>query len=333
MGLFCALLVVLHHFAVQADDPFSSLGLFHVLLGQSPHCVQGGGLVYIAVPFFFVCSGYFAETRINCQNWYRALVIGRIKSVLLPYVIWIAISIIFMCMYDWLSSRQLYFGDISSLIKGSGLYLPRIENPVASQLWYLRSLFMFILLSPVIRRLTNVFGLALMFVAYAVISPFDNGVANDVFRYGLPLEGLFFFALGMRFRFRPLEVRSPKKLGVMLSLGAGILLFTRYVLVVNGYSVSLYVDWAATLLLLPAIWMLMPCGQLPTTVYRFQFPIFVLHRYVLLPLGGLFRHCPCVEGWNKYALIMSLSILIPATITLGLKRIPRMGSVMFGGRV
>lgn len=126
------------------------------------------GIFLIAVPFFFVCSGYFL-----CRHYVNGSVVAvwrvemrkRVKSLLVPFVIW---SIIGICLYQLLPARivaNLAHGrDLFANFpdgwrfwaRGFGIY--PYAHPLVVPLWYVRSLLIFVVLSPILFKLIEKWG-------------------------------------------------------------------------------------------------------------------------------------------------------------------------------
>jgi len=73
-----ALAVVVIHCSWTADSTF---GRLLILLFRDT-------LARMAVPFFFVCSGYFLARHFDEEGWWRREVGKRIFSLGAPYVFW-----------------------------------------------------------------------------------------------------------------------------------------------------------------------------------------------------------------------------------------------------
>ena len=204
MSFVCSVLVVCHHFAV-IGEPGSGLWWFAKLLGQG-RLGMGGGLTWVAVPWFFLASGYFLARHMGENNWWFHEVSKRIHSLVIPFFFWCFAGIILLSMMDISQGRPLFYGTLKSILKGIGAYPTGIVNPMASQLWYIRSLFMLVIVSPIIFRFIGIWWLVGTFVLYLVIAPFDSVVLHQFFRYGFSLEGLFYFSLGVFLCRRPVHI-------------------------------------------------------------------------------------------------------------------------------
>lgn len=132
--------------------------------------IEGGGICYhalgnlisrglarIAVPLFFFMSGYlyFKESSLSV-TLYRKKTKTRVKSLLIPYLLWNVWVLVFMFGYQWIGAK-VGFEFSGKLIRdftaadfvrsfwdrGSGY-------PICFQLWFLRDLILLSFLAPVI---------------------------------------------------------------------------------------------------------------------------------------------------------------------------------------
>ena len=139
-GFLCALLVVTIHSATLADDMPRAV---RILQNIGTNTVSR-----LAVPWFFVISGFFLANKAFEENtslsiWYRMSLHKRLMSLAIPYFLWNVIYYVFKiltgkCGFDvWHC-----FAQITGLDYGG-------YSPACGQFWYVRCLFVYILLSPV----------------------------------------------------------------------------------------------------------------------------------------------------------------------------------------
>lgn len=153
MSFFCALMVVGVHMAGSETVGAASWWLEQIF---------GYGLFAIAVPFFFIVSGYFVELAHVRGVTYKTTVAKRLRTILIPFLIWnlvaLIVSIGIISANDLAHSRP-WGTNIHNAgwrwLSVIGLY--PFSEPYLGPLWYLRGLFLLVLLSPVLRRLSNWF--------------------------------------------------------------------------------------------------------------------------------------------------------------------------------
>ena len=103
----------------------------------------------VAVPFFFFVSG-IAFFRNYQQNLYFKKLQSRIKTILIPYLIWNIIGLLFAIIYtytplsSYISGRELFDPSVKNIFEGIFLYKYNF------QFWFLYDLIIYILLTPVI---------------------------------------------------------------------------------------------------------------------------------------------------------------------------------------
>lgn len=114
----------------------------------------GGGIANIAVPLFFVFSGFLFFNGIQTVKGCFPKIRRRVRSLIVPYFLW---NIIFVLWYVVLQNLPGTGGMINSdiiadITKGGvfeNLYTIFVA-PVAFHLWFLRDLIILVLISPLI---------------------------------------------------------------------------------------------------------------------------------------------------------------------------------------
>ena len=163
MGLVCACLVVIIH-CPRCFDP-QSVGWWWTILVQN-------GLCQIAVPFFFLASGFFLARHMNESGWWRREVLKRVRSLMLPFVIFnitfaLCSTVIHCVDNDWPPTWRhwvMFFTSTVGIIPFGGIAM--------GSLWFVKTLFVLVLFSPLLERLANTVGLMLLFLFYAVFNPY-----------------------------------------------------------------------------------------------------------------------------------------------------------------
>lgn len=191
-----ALVVLLHTAAPDCSDGFTYCLAHYV---NAP-------IVQLAVPGFFLMSGYLFFVGKEELGWtvYKKKIGKKVRSLLVPYIIWNYISLILGYGYSYYKSRTIgtvmpwdlleilwAHGDGIMATSTFGYEYPVIVSPVAGVLWFMRDLMMMMLCSIVsyyiIKRLKwwifpiliilNVFKLGFPFVGFslAAITFFNIG--------------------------------------------------------------------------------------------------------------------------------------------------------------
>lgn len=182
-------------------------------------------LAHIAVPCFFIISGYLFFRDLKEWDWsrWKDKLSRRFYTLFIPYVLWILIYVLFDVIlgvrregvdfidvylkenngfhlfwdcHVWNSDQFNIFGQ--SLAKTS---------PISIPLWYLRDLMVVTLLTPILfflLRLPKSIGILLLFLGYLLNVSFVIP--------GLSIRAFFFFGLGGHFAIRQIDmVASFKK--------------------------------------------------------------------------------------------------------------------------
>lgn len=139
------------------------------------HSLQN--IIFLAVPCFFIISGYnFSKSKKN----YKDRIKNRLKTILLPYIIWNLIAYMVSMRYR-------------------GFYLPNwnilIANPINFPLWYLRDLFILCLLYPYISWLASKIK-GILFILLAFFLCYEEFIFPFI---GLRYNSILFFGIGVLF--------------------------------------------------------------------------------------------------------------------------------------
>ena len=189
LSLICALLVVMIHVPVDLTLPSGwwTSRIFHT------------GICRIAVPFFFFAAGFFLAGHCDERGWWRREVSKRCKSLLIPYIVFaVAYATVMWGLVLW--SSNLYdpshtqaenLAYVTNPLNMLGL-VP-YDRPVLRLLWFVRGLFVFVVLSPfLVFLIQDRFGFG--FFVITAVCAFG---ANLVHRMGFPSEWMELFYMGM----------------------------------------------------------------------------------------------------------------------------------------
>lgn len=171
-------------------------------------------LLYVcqcAVPLFFVISGYLFFINIQSFSFqtYKKKFISRIKSILIPYLIWNALYILFHTIQSFAFPAQMaalgktviqeftIMDYLSCFWRNSVMGAGNEYFPINIPLWYLRDLFVMCLITPAIWLLLKYLKQWFVVILAAIYLFADwKGLCT-----GLSINGLLFFVVGSYFGF------------------------------------------------------------------------------------------------------------------------------------
>ena len=294
------------------------------------------GLFSIAVPFFFICSGYFLAGHMDITGWLCIELKKRIITLVIPYICWSIIFLLLTICLGVVAGNDLsQCVSISFWVEGFGLNI--LRHPKLGPLWFVRSLMMFVVVSPVVllllrNRKLGVF--ALMFIYFlAGIVHFVGGFSKPIelfFTYGFNLFGFLYFCLGIYGRIW--HVKLPKH-GHVVTLALGLsLVLAGAVINIHGLRWKIPQSGLTVPLLLFAFWGGVPSWELPKYLTQTTFAIFLLHIPVFKVLGFILP--TKIESVFQWIMKWGVGWTCSLILALGIGRsFPLVAKMLFGGRV
>lgn len=342
MSFACACMIVLFHATPAPQAGGFAWWMCH-LLGRE-------GICMIAVPWFFLSSGFFLAGHLGeCEGWWKREVVKRIRSLVIPFYIWMAVAILFGITI-WYMKVHVFHMQVKSnpfslapemfLLKITGLH------PVADigVLWYLRCLFGLVLISPILYWLMRWkwVVLATFTVLFLVVSwRFFNGASESfyfLFDRFISLRGLVYFFLGLVLRaYQQLLLIDRKVAGCSFALGVVSLVVDNCILLSGDVRwIGLFEAITVPFLLVGVLGVMTACRS-PKWLTGSSFPIFLMHN-MFLSISSLGFKAVGMYGNAKYDLVMMFSrafiaIVASAMVSIGIHRFsPRTSAIIFGGR-
>jgi surface polysaccharide O-acyltransferase-like enzyme len=318
------------------------------------------GLARFVIPALFLISGYLLFYKkpkprgiqeIPFTYWSK--VAKRLRTLILPFIFWnlIAIGILFLVTrIPALANVDPWWKDFSP----QRLFLNPAEPwrnfftvPVNFPLWYLRDLFIFVLISPLFYLAYKSFWSAIPLLgALGALYLTEVGSGNLAFLpesyLFISFEGLFFFALGGFFtRYAP-KITQQNLRNTKPSPLAFVLLFLSFALVATKtnlaftlseeieplYPAMLLMYKGSQILLLISIWMMYDWFFPPQhpiaeqkgkyKIYQASFLIFVIHAPLInVLMEGIGFHIGHVQPPGSPMLGLALYFGLPL-ILIGL---------------
>ena len=346
MSFVCACLVVLIHIEICPE--------FGAPLWWVEQLFAHKGMTNVAVPFFFLSSGFFLAGNVRSLNWYGTAIVKRVRSLLVPFVAWNVLYRLFLLTLECVSPRLGYmphipfpvYSQVSDVVNAIGI------NPLAlpghPHLWFVRCLFLYVLISPlvvrVVRKLHSLWCwggifLALVFTLLKVPSEVKEFVS-----YYYSIEGLFYFSFGMALRMQCCrgwtgyffgKGKALLATGILLSCIPSVCCF---VLGRDMEMLAYAFRIAATPFLMYGLWSVMPGRNVFGPLAGCAFPIYILHKFALLFIAGVtgalgMRDYMAYESVSLYFGRMILGVgLICLLVKVIEKTCPRVAAFLFGGR-
>lgn len=310
LSFICACLVVLLHIFPDTTEL-----TFFWSIDKFVAC----GIGRMAVPFFCMVSGFFVAMHMGEEFWYRSALKKRMTTLVIPFVVWNIAWLVLM--------RQ--FG-----LYGMWKLLDPFHQPPLGPLWYIRSLIVFIILTPLLGRLVKSHiksTLIISFLAYVFLFVPGNKYLA-VFTCTLHLEALFYYILGLTIAERSIDIsKKPTRLilvcGLVISVCVAVV---RMAALKKGWYIYFPLRGFVIPGFLLAAWALIPSKKWNPTVTRSAFAIYLAHMFCFVIIRKFVGSC---DSLAEYAIYATGGLCMPITISAFLHRfLPRLSALAFGGR-
>ena len=331
---FIAILLVLYIHAVFVEaEMFPAANKVQLLCGF-------GGLSLLANPLFFCISGFLFFLGMERVNECYPKIRKRARTLLIPYLIWNIVFVLWFVVLQNLPGISAFINsDVVGSVFGSGLgqgfrYL--FIKPAAFQLWFLRDLIIYVVLSPILfffLKRTKWLVLVILFIASSLAFIFLSPEVK--------VWGLFFFAIGGNMALYHCQIENPKWVTlvcILLYLGNAALstfvpgylkgietvcMLCGVIAIWGGYDLIVKTENSK------AIDALARLGTYSFFVYCFHEPVLNIIKKVGLKVAGcngaslivLYLACPIV----MYCVAVLVAVLLK-------RYVPKVYAVLTGGR-
>jgi peptidoglycan/LPS O-acetylase OafA/YrhL len=182
------------------------------------------GFCRVAVPMFFAISGYLASLKIEKFDFgiQAQMLRKRLRSLVLPYLLVSLSGILLVVVLLSIPASKPYFNNFSLSQPISSWIKVWIISPVPFQLWFIRFLWIYFLLYPLLYHGVK-FG-KWIFILFLIWIWSDISWQNLLFMHKMEIEGMLFFCLGIYFAVHkiPLEFQiKPSYFYILLFLWLG----------------------------------------------------------------------------------------------------------------
>jgi len=208
------------------------------------------------VPLFFGISGYFLvanrDTFPTFSQFYVYKLRSRLRSVLVPYVVWSIASVLLLALLEWLPlTRRFHHGKLLFDLPLAKLFSEMFVTPIAIQLWFLQELMVLVIAVPLFLWMASrIPWLATIILGVAWLS---NQCEEHVRLY---IDGLFFFYLGILWVVRNIHAPAmPCWLVRSLSIcWLGMTFLNSYLYMVGARFSVRFIEDASEIIGIVALW-------------------------------------------------------------------------------
>jgi len=330
LGFVCSVLVVVIH---------TSWTLVPFSISWFVENFVRNGVARIAVPFYFVVSGYFIAIHFGEISWWKTVCRKRVVSLVVPYVIWSLLcscwSIPLVVAANVLASRPFLSNVELPNISFCRLFgLDLFHKPYLWPLWYIRTLMLYVLLAPMFKFVIVRFKVMwLVFTSgLLVISDCIQVLQHPVIEYFVSISGILYFSIGVWLAICGKQFTGTQKSAAYFGLIGIALLCLRVYCAWYGMTIERLLLTASIPFMLYAVWFWIPTSRWLPWLTACAFPIYVMHpcwqQWVMI-LG---RGIP-PESELKAMIMLCVGVGAPILTTLVLRWCtPRVANVVFGGR-
>lgn len=192
----------------------------------------------IAVPSFFLFSGYlfFANFKDWSWNGYKGKLRKRVKSLLIPYLLWNLIPLFIGIILQIIISVKNHqsFNHIYNCLLSNSRWNPL--QPTNVPLWFLRDLIIVCILTPIIYYLIKKtrLGIILIFALGYIIN-----ITIPI--PGFSFVSLFFFSLGAYFAINGINIAKFSRRYSTFCIPISIVLLIVCTITLNRYLLDIFI--------------------------------------------------------------------------------------------
>ncbi len=311
LSFVCSLFVILlHAYAISISDTNCPIHIIKRFLSV--------GLSGIAVPFFFVVSGFMLAHQYDSGVPYQNLLKKRWFSLGKPYLLWNIIYtftyVAFTILGNYLAKRALNVNTslvlpilkIQNIFRVFGINL--FHFPSNGPLWYVRNLILLVVISPLILSLLGKQKKGLIFLLLVTLLYLSHFLIPrpwwQFFQTGFSFKGLLFFSIGIYLKRYPIEWR-PTLFGALFICILWFLMAWPWSFSLDFAFIILHCSFIIGCI---AIWFIYDYLPFRSTlehspIIKYSFFVYVSHYAIL---NMLF----CQKAYNIYIKVLKSEIIL-----------------------
>lgn len=289
----------------------------------------------IAVPFFFILSGFLFAFNFNLTiNNYLLKLKSRIQTLVIPFFLWISLWTIFFLILSFLPFLKSFINkpfefESNPLILIFNIYW----NPICYQFWFLKDLIFLILISPILIMCIRKIPFLILPILYYILA---TNLVDFVFFNQL---SVFYFTVGIfiSFHYEKIEFLISK-INYIFACIVWIMLYFYTPFVIINYAIPFTVFVGIIFL-----WKFYDAINQQNSIFlfilkwsKYSFFLFAFHE----PLQISFKKIGFTILGKTEAVSLVLYFLIPILVffisinagKLTQKLVPKLYAVLTGGR-
>lgn len=207
------------------------LSFLHVFLQKT--------FVVLAVPLFFIISG--ATTFRNYTNKdYPKKLVSRVKSLLIPYLIWNTINLLYAIITSYTFISNYFVGREKFVISLPNILLGIFFYSCYGPFWFIFNLMVFTIFLPLINLLISkkTVGISAI-IALLILQFFDIKLPETIF---FESESLVYYMLGCYIGKHHFDLFSSKTNALIRAISVGLFLVITVVFCVQGYGLFAIIE-------------------------------------------------------------------------------------------
>lgn len=290
----------------------------------------------MAVPVFFTLSAYLLFKKLNYSN-YLEQIRKRCYSLVLPYFIWSALFYIFYTLLSYIPQTAKFLNHNRVNFTFIGMMKDILFCTYIPQFWYIRSLFILVVLSIIYYTVMQKFGKMVSFLVICILY-----AGNFIFEFNpcgfVTWMPLFFLSGWFTYFFeKNIEMISYKRSSKMICITAGCVLILG--IVVSEFhvlSIVYYIWRNVSPILIFSIFYYVPVEKGVRWCHKQSFTIFAVHYMFVAVYRKIFLN---ILGTSiimiifEYLLTSVFSVVSALIVAKIIERyIPRVGKLLTGNR-